>query len=390
MFTRNKSKNIIITTGGTGGHIVPAMKIASELISQGKSVCFITDGRFTQYAKLFNQKGFYTSPDFKIVITPITPFKLKSFFSFIKNFILTFFQVIFTFIKVRPKIVIGFGSYVSFFPLLVALLSFRTIIIHEQNVIFGKVNLIFARFASSILLSFPDVSSIPKKLYKKIKNRIIISGLPSFVENQEDIIYRKVIFDLSTKNEIVILITGGGQGSNFFATNIPPAIISIAKTYSKKIFKIYHQVRADDIESVNSVYQKSGLLNLTIIIKPLFDNIPEILKEADIAIIRGGAGSIIETASAKVFSIIIPMPNSTGDHQVKNAHMLASNNGAVMFEQQNCTSERLAMVIARVLNDNLFYFPIINTASEIFKNNASQVFTNIILYSDFKSLNSYD
>jgi UDP-N-acetylglucosamine--N-acetylmuramyl-(pentapeptide) pyrophosphoryl-undecaprenol N-acetylglucosamine transferase len=390
MFTRNKSQNIIITTGGTGGHIVPAMKIVSDLISQGKSVYFITDARFKKYESLFMQKSFYNSPDFKLVVTPITPFKLKSFFSFAKNCILTFFQVIFTFIKARPKIVIGFGSYVSFFPLLIALITFRTIIIHEQNVVFGKVNLIFARFASSVLLSFPDVSSIPKKLYKKIKNRVIISGLPSFVENQEDIIYRKVIFDLSTKNEIVILITGGGQGSSFFAINIPPAIISIAKTYSKKTFKVYHQVRAEDVESVNEFYQKSGLLNLTIIIKPLFENIPEILKEADIAIIRGGAGSVIETASAKVFAIIIPMPNSAGDHQLKNAHMLASNNGAVMFEQQNCTSERLAMVITRVLNDNLFYFPIINTASEIFKNNASQVFTNIILYSDFKSLNSYD
>ena len=390
---KNKALNskIIITTGGTCGHITPAMKIASDLVEQGKTVYFITDKRFNSYKNLFDKKDFFTSKNFKVVETPITSFKgFGGIFSFLKNSILTLLQVIFIFIKIKPKIVIGFGSYVSFFPLLIGALSFRSIILHEQNVIFGKVNKMFVRVAKTILLSFPDASHISKKLYSKISHKVIISGYPSFTAPNVDANYRKAIHDLTTKREIIILITGGSQGASFFAHKIPPAIVSVAKSFPEKTFTVYHQVRKNEIEQVLNYYTLQNVKNINLNIKPIFDNIPEILKEADIAIIRGGAGSIIETATAKVFSIIIPLTHSAGNHQVKNAMMLASNNGAVMLEEKNYTPEKLSMIFARILKDSFFYFPIINTASDLFKNDASQVFANVILYNDLESLNSYD
>lgn len=385
------NKKIVLTTGGTGGHIMPAMKIASDLIKQGKEVYFITDTRFNDYRLLFQDKDFFSSNNFNIIVTPITSFaRSSSLVQFLKNCLLTFIKVITLFWKVKPKIVIGFGSYVSFIPLLVSVLTFRIILIHEQNLILGRVNKIFARFAKSILLSFPDASFIPPKIYSKIKNKIIVSGYPSFAILDEETSKRKVIHDLSTKEEIVILITGGGQGAQFFSSNVPYAILSIAKSYPDKKFTIYHQVRQGDIMKTLDIYQSQNIKNINVNIKPIFENIGEILQNADIAIIRGGAGSIIEVASLKVFSIIIPLPNSADNHQLKNARMLASNNAAIMCEQQHYTNEKLSMFISKILQDSFFYFPVIHKASSLFKNDASKIFANVILYNDLESLNLYD
>jgi UDP-N-acetylglucosamine--N-acetylmuramyl-(pentapeptide) pyrophosphoryl-undecaprenol N-acetylglucosamine transferase len=386
------SRNIVLTTGGTGGHIIPAMKIASNLISEGRTVYFITDKRFKKYETLFLNKRFFFSPNFKIIITPIAPFSHShSLLQFTKNLLLTIFKVFLTFLKARPKIIIGFGSYVSFIPLMIGLLTFRKIIIHEQNVILGKVNNFFAPLSNSVLLSFPDTAYIPKKLYKRIKTKLVTSGFPSFLpEGVWKRSHGKVIYDLATKEEITIMITGGGQGASFFSDVVPPAIIFLAKSFPYKTFKIYHQVRKGEIEKVLAIYQNSKISNIILDIKPIFPDIPSILLKADIAIIRGGAGSIIEVALSKVFPIIIPMPESSNNHQLKNAMVLINNNAGVMFNQADCTPQKIAMVLSRTINDILFYFPIVNNAFEIFKINPNQVFSNVILYNDLESLHLYD
>ncbi len=384
-------KSVIITTGGTGGHIVPAMKIANNLIDQNRDVYFITDKRFTRYEGLFLHKKFFSSPNLKIIITPITTFSnSQSTLHFLKNLIITLFLVIKTFLKARPKIVMGFGSYVSFFPLFIAMITFRDIILHEQNVILGKVNKMFARVSSSLLLSFPNTHYIPKKLYRKIRNKLLISGFPSFVPHLKSRSGGKVIYDLITKEEITILITGGGQGASFFTTSIPPAIVFLAKSFPNKIFRIFHQVRKGEIEEALSIYNAANLTNIILDIQPIFCDIPAILSKSDIAIIRGGAGSIIETAIAKVFPIIIPMPNSAEDHQLKNATALTNNNAGVMFTQEDYSPQKLAMVLSRTITDGLFYFPIVNNAFEMFSTNPDQVFANVVLYHDLEILEAYE
>jgi UDP-N-acetylglucosamine--N-acetylmuramyl-(pentapeptide) pyrophosphoryl-undecaprenol N-acetylglucosamine transferase len=145
-------------------------------------------------------------------------------------------------------------------------------------------------------------------------------------------------------------------------------------------------VKKGEIEDVLKIYTKSNLPNLIFEIKPLFENIPQILAEADFAIIRGGAASIVETALSKVFPIIIPMPDSANNHQVKNASVLSKNNAAIMFTQKDYTPEKLFLILSKALNEGLFYFPIINTSSEIFKQNTSQIFASVILQDDLKHL----
>lgn len=375
---------IVLTAGGTGGHIVPAMKVASDLIKAGNKVIFITDRRFKRYEPIFSKYSFFTSSNLKVVITPIRSFNgSPNILTFVLDILFSCIKSFFIICKYNPKLFIGFGGYVSFPPLAMAIFTFRDVVIHEQNAVFGRVNKMFLKSASSILFSFPDTSFLPKKQYKKIQDKLIISGLPNFLNQETNgTIGYKIIHDIAVKPEIVILITGGGQGASFFSDNIPPSIILLAKTFPHVKFKIFHQVREVETKEVKAVYDNSGLSNLEVIIDSLFKDIPALLLIADFAIIRGGAASIIETATARVFPIVIPMPNSVDDHQIKNATILAKNNAGIMISQADYAPQKIVFIISKAMRDGLFYFPIINNASELFKKNSTDVFLNVILYSD--------
>jgi UDP-N-acetylglucosamine--N-acetylmuramyl-(pentapeptide) pyrophosphoryl-undecaprenol N-acetylglucosamine transferase len=383
------NKNIILTTGGTAGHIVPAMKVVSDLLEENKNIYFITDNRFENYRKLFESRDFFSSPNFHIIKIPIVSFSERNKMRFFYAAFISLFKSFFLTLKIRPKIVIGFGSYVSFFPLLAAMLTFRRIILHEQNVIFGKVNRFFLRASHCVLLSFPDVSFFSQSIYKIIKNKYIISGLPTFLEDSkhERASSVKVIYDISTKEEVVILVTGGGQGASFFSAHIPEGLLLLAKSYPQKNFVVYQQVKKGEIESILKLYTEAGTKNLILHIKPLFENMEELLAKADFAIIRGGAASIVETSLSKVFPIMIPMPNSAGGHQEKNSSVLSKNNAGVLLKQEDFSPHKLFFILSRAINDGLFYFPIINNAYELFKKDAHQTFKGIILYSDLTAFN---
>lgn len=378
------NRPIVLAAGGTGGHIVPAMRVASDLIKTGKRVVFITDRRFDRYKSLFCKYRFFSSSNLSIITIPIRSFSSSpTVLTFLVDISVSFVKCLLFILRENPKIFIGFGGYVSFVPLLSALLTFKNIVIHEQNAVFGKVNKIFAKHASSVLFSFPDFSYIPKKQFKEIESKLIISGLPNFLdEDSGGKSSHKIIHDIGVKEEIVILITGGGQGATFFSFNIPPAIILLAKSHPSIKFKVFHQVRESETKAATEMYKRAELSNLNVVIEPLFKDIPTLLLIADFAIIRGGAASIVETANSRVFPIVIPMPNSMGGHQVKNAKILAKNNAGVMISQNEYTPEKLAFVINKAISDGLFYFPIINSASELFKKNSTDVFLNLVLYND--------
>lgn len=373
---------IVLIAGGTGGHIIPAMRVASELVQSGRKVVFITDRRFKQYESLFTKYSFFSSSNLRIMFIPIRTFSASpTIFTFIFDIFISFIKCLYFIFNENPRLFVGFGGYVCFPALFSAVITFKNIVIHEQNCVFGRINRMFLKYASTILFSFPEIGYIPKKQYRKIKDKLVISGLPNFLDEDRAYGY-KIIHDISAKEEIVILITGGGQGATFFSFNIPPAIILLAQTYNKIKFKIFHQVRESEIKQVKELYENAKLSNISVIIESLFTDIPRILMIADFAIIRGGAASIAEVTSSRVFPIIIPMPNSSEGHQLKNAKCIVKNNAGVLVNQLEYTPQKLMLIISKAINDGLFYFPLINSASDFFPKNSVNAFLNVVLYSD--------
>lgn len=381
---RQIKSSVIITTGGSGGHILPAAAVAKNLVEQGKKVIFLSDRRIKNVLPILKEKDFFNNINFTLVELPVIPFHSEAAFKFFFLSILTFFKSLFLIFKHRPQIILGFGSYATAFPLLASVVTCRKIILHEQNVIFGKVNKFFLRFANAVLLSFPDTSFFTQKEYKLIKDKYIISGLPNFLNSPtyDRPFINKIIYDLAYKTEIVIVITGGSAGATFFSENIPLGLVMLAKAFPLKNFIIYQQAKKHDIDKALTLYAEGALSNIKVHIKDCFENMPELLSIADFSIIRGGAGSIIESSLSKVFSIIIPMPASSNNHQFKNATVLSKNNAGVTFNQKDYTPEKLFLILSKAINEGLFYFPVINTAYDLFKSDALKTFYNVILYNE--------
>ena len=162
MYQNNKT---LICTGGTGGHVIPAINFANFLIEQGYECSLILDKRGNKYAKKFKGKIFIIASSH---LSGNIFFKIKSLI----NLIIGFFQSFFLIIKLKPKNCISFGSYATFMPLL-TILIFKLFIkinlyTHEQNSIIGKVNLFFLPYTKYIFTNFDFVNNLDKKfVYKK-------------------------------------------------------------------------------------------------------------------------------------------------------------------------------------------------------------------------------
>ena len=142
------SKKIFIVSGGTGGHIIPALCLANFLQQQNHQILFFGDEKIHNYIKNDNA--------FKTFIINSSQFK-KSFFSLIKGSIKISFGIaksLYFIIKYRPDYIYAFGGYATFPMLVASVITNRKIILHEQNAHLGKVNRIFAKFSQKIALIF--------------------------------------------------------------------------------------------------------------------------------------------------------------------------------------------------------------------------------------------
>ena len=327
-------QKIFLVGGGTGGHLFPAIAIGQELVKRGFEVHLITDDRCAKYLEpykqtftthIINSSGFKSS----IIAQIIGIFKLLA--ALFKTFTLLR--------KEKPSLVMTFGGYVAFAPLLCAnILSIPTAI-HEQNCFFGKVNKWFAAGAKNILLTFQETKNIPSGNV----NKIIVSGNPVRAE----IASIKPIRNFKN-NPLKIVIIGGSQGAKVFSELVPKAIeIAFNKNRVMEL-EIVQQAKAEDIETIKNIYKK---YRIKCEISDFFHNIPEILSSADFAIARAGASTIAEFIALELPAFFVPFPFAAEKHQDFNADVIAKNNGGWWMDQKLVTAEIIADKILEIYDD---------------------------------------
>ena len=205
-----KKNNILIITGGTGGHVIPALNFFNYLNDNSKSAYLLTDNRGYKYISNSDKKNIL-----KIYSSHLTGnFSFKLLGSI--KLLIGFLQSLIIFIKLRPKTIISFGSYASFAPLVCFVFfkfSFKTkLYLHEQNSLIGQTNKFFSNKANKIFVNFDK--EYPN--LNKYKNKIFVVGLPQKIINK-DFNYNQ----RENNNNINFLIFAGSQGSldilNFFS-----------------------------------------------------------------------------------------------------------------------------------------------------------------------------
>ncbi len=288
-------KNILISTGGSGGHVVPAT-VLYEHLKDRFNIFITSDDRGIK----FLDKNKY---NIKIVNVPkisknifLLPFQLLSLLYLI-------FKSLLLLKRKKIKILISTGGYMSL-PLCIAsqILNLK-LFLFEPNMILGRSNKLFINSCEKIFCYSNKIKNFPKKLTNKI------SLIPALL--RKEFYKSKIATGLS--EEINLLIIGGSQGAKLFDIGINESIIKLSKKYKLKIFQ---QTSLKNFSNLKKFYLKNNIEN------QLFDfneDISNFMSKANICISRAGASTLAELVFLNLPHVAIPLPSAKDNHQFENA-----------------------------------------------------------------------
>ncbi len=356
-------KHIIIATGGTGGHIIPARVLAKNLQQRGLKVAVLADVKYKSYIRKdddFESKIIQSS---QIVKKPLA---LAS--AAIKIFI-GFWQTLLFFIKFRPDFVVAFGGYATFPILVASIITRRKIILHEQNAHLGKVNRLFAPFSHQIALTFAQTSGIDENLRQKL----VVCGNPvrpeiaslhdcdyNFPKAAVPKIHDKMGYNVILASEIDdflsdsaedesfnVLVIGGSGGAKIFSDILPRAFFNLGENL-KNILHISQQCRKDLVVETFERYRK---FNISIEVSHFFEDMAEKIKAAHLIVARAGSSSIVEFCAAKKPMILVPFKCAADDHQLKNARIVESAGAAIVVLEDEFNITKMSEIVRNLVNN---------------------------------------
>lgn len=332
---------IILSGGGTGGHIYPALAIASEIKRRNPAVELLYVG---------TQRGLES----KIVPPSGIPFKtidisgidrssmLKAGKALIK-FPFSFFQARDIIKNFKPDIIVGTGGYVSY-PIVLAgtFMDVKTLI-HEQNAIPGLANRNLARRVDCVLLTFEEA-----RKYLEAKC-IKLTGLP--VRQEILAIDRAKAKSGGGEDKFTLLAFGGSLG----ATSINQAMLQLVERYRNEEMRIIWITGQAGYEEMKEALEKKFYIKsliCTINMVPYMNNIEEALAVADLVICRAGASTVCELEVLGLPAILVPYPYAAENHQEKNARALVDKNAAEMVIDEFLDGDTLYKKVEELRNNN--------------------------------------
>lgn len=327
---------ILIASGGSGGHIFPAVSLARELKKENSEIMFVASRR--RLDKIILDKT-----DYKKVYISANPMPYRIGFKsliFCIKFILDSLFSIYLLLLYKPNVVVGFGGYTSGALVLIASLMGIKTVIHEQNLVPGRTNKFLDKFVDKIAISFPDTGK-----YFKNKN-VIFTGNPlreeSLKECRNEALSR---FGFDSK-KITILVMGGSQGAKSL-NELVARSIELMPLEKKRILQIVHITGSKNKELVESVYNKNSIPSKVV---EFIRNINEAYSVADIAISRSGAAAIFELASFKKPMILVPYPNKKNNQRF-NAEFFENNSAAICLDETKIDSAFLKEIIVDLIDN---------------------------------------
>jgi len=327
---------VIISAGGTGGHIYPALSIIHKIKEKEPDSEFLYIGTTDRMEKDIvpnlgiHYVGIKASGLSKNIV------KLTKSLCYAYSGISKCKRLIRDF---NPDIVIGVGGYVTTPVIIAAHKLHKKVVLHEQNSIPGKVNKVLSKYADAIFISMRSSAK-----YFEHKN-IIFTGNP----RSEDVLLEtkasKNQYGLSLSKKLV-LITTGSLGANTINSKIMGMLPKL-KSKNYEVLLVTGKASYDEV----SKYSLPSNVKIT----PYIEHMAGVLKFTDLIISRAGATIISEVTALGIPSIIIPSPYVANNHQEINAVDLEKNHAALVIRESELTEDVLLDSIDRVLNDHLLY-----------------------------------
>ncbi len=334
---------MIISAGGTGGHIYPALAIIKKFQEKEKNLEILYIGTHNRM-------------ETEIVPQNNIPYESIKIYGFSKNIALDIKNVAYLYkaykkcLKImedfKPDIVIGVGGYVTM-PVIMASRKLKIkSVIHEQNSIPGKTNKFLSRGVTKVFTSFKG----SEKYFAKDVH-CVYTGNPcgDNVLNLKPI--KKESLGLS-KDKKLVLITSGSLGSSALNRKLEE-FLKLSKNEDYEILFITGKRNYEE-------FTKDKKYSKNIKILPYLDNLSAILKSCDLVIARAGAGTIAELLISKTPSILVPSPNVANNHQYYNALDLQNEKLAIMIEEDKLDGKKLYQRVKELLSDNKEYKEIVS------------------------------
>jgi len=327
-------KTILLSAGGTGGHLFPAEALAHELIARGWSVDLATDDRAERFAGKF--PAIETHRIQSATPGSRNPIELLRAGWRIWGGVRQASAII---AKIKPAAVVGFGGYPTLPPLFAATRRGLPTLIHEQNAVMGRANRALAGRVTAIAGGFLPAG---KGAYQA---KTVVTGNPV---RQSVLEAARTIYRPSGRGDpFRLLVFGGSQGAAFFSEAIPPAIAALPEAARKRLH-ITQQARAEDQADVAKAYAGLGI---EADVSPFFSNMAERMAAAHLVISRSGASTVSEISVIGRPAILVPYPYALDHDQAANAAGLAAAGGAEVHVQSSLTKDRLVNLISSLMQD---------------------------------------
>lgn len=331
---------VLVSGGGTGGHIYPALAIIREIKNREPASQFLFIGTSEGLEADIVQKA---GIPFETI--HITGFKRKHYLDNVKTIYHFMKGVVDSKRKIRafkPDIVIGTGGYVSG-PVVFAASRLKIpTLIHEQNVVPGLANAFLSRFTSAVAVSFEASSQHFKH------SQLLVTGNPRASEVvQADGQNGRASLSISD-NKKVILIVGGSRG----AQAINEAFLDMVEHIGQLPHCHFIYVTGDvHYEEVRAKLIESKVLMEKITLRPFLYNMPDVLAGTDLIVNRAGASFLAEVTALGLPSILIPSPYVTNNHQEKNARWLEQEGASIVILEKDLSGTTLFEHIKCVIDD---------------------------------------
>lgn len=320
---------IVLSAGGTGGHLFPAQALAAELTRRGRKIVVMTDARGVQYPTYF--------PGAAIEIVPAAAFSDRSTLRLIAAPFEILTGVVLAFLKLwraKPAAVVGFGGYPSLPVMIAAVLARFPTVIVAPDAVLGRANRLVANYVRAIAGGLPLKRFLPKDMSK-----VVYTGNP--VRAEVAALAGAPYETPAADGPLHLLVFGGSQGAHALSEIVPAAIALLSGEFRSRL-EIVQQCRPEDLDAVRASYDASSIKAE---LASFFRDLPMRMTKAHLVIGRAGAGTVAELMAIGRPAILVPLPHALDDNQTPNADAFAEAGGGWRIAQSELTPQMLANLL---------------------------------------------
>lgn len=326
-------RRAVLTTGGTGGHIFPALSVAEELRRRSpEAELLFIGGAYGPEGEMARKAGL------TFVALPVRGLLGRGLRAVAAAALLArgVVQARRILKKFKPQVVAGFGGYAGACPVLAARILGIPAVVHEQNSVPGAANRLLGKVASRVCVTYPDdAGAFPAAKVERTGNPVRGAILALRGAGRPD----------RAGRGLRLLVVGGSQG----ARAVNSAVSAAWSALRGAGVELWHQTGTLDFSRMQEAYAAHGEPKPRF--APFIEDMAGAYAWADLVLARAGATTLAELTVAGVPSLLVPFPHATHDHQTVNARWLASRGGAALLPESELNPERLVREISKLADE---------------------------------------